>query len=408
MRFLSRPELRERFEGKTVAIVGSGPGAVDNEPGFIDGHDVVVRVNNYKLTPETGARTDVFYSFFGTSIKKHWRELKRDGVTLCMSKVPDSRPIHSRWHIERGRLNGIDFRYIYRNRTDWWFCDTYIPDDAAFVEKYNLLGERVPTTGFAAILDILSFDPKSVFLTGFDFFRSGIHNVNERWESRNHDDPIGHKPESELAWLQDNLRKHPIMLDRTLQQIVGCGPDPTLSAFFDFRHRAEAAGGPRILKRSALNLHDGASVLQRLLDGKGYRTVLEIGTYRGVSAAWMAQFCDRVVTIDLAQGQMHKHAPDFDRMAFWDALGIRNIDLHLVENDQAKGALINGLDFDFAFIDGDHRARGPAKDFELVRRCGTVLFHDCDPRNPSDVSRFVASLPRHQVEQIGIFALWKA
>ena len=65
MRFVSRSEVRSRFEGKSVAIVGSGPGCAENEPGLIDGHDVVVRVNNYRLTGGTGKRTDIFYSFFG-------------------------------------------------------------------------------------------------------------------------------------------------------------------------------------------------------------------------------------------------------------------------------------------------------------------------------------------------------
>jgi hypothetical protein len=220
MRFLSRPELRGVFEGKTVAIVGSGPGVLYNDPGVIDGHDVVVRVNNYKLSAPAGSRTDVYYSFFGESIKKTAADLQRDGVKLCMCKCPDSRPIHSRWHTRNGRINGIDFRYIYTNRADWWFCDTYIPDDAAFLEKFNLLGEHVPTTGFAAILDVVSFEPKSLHLTGFDFFRSRLHNVDERWIQRNTDDPIAHVPERERDWLIANIDRLPITFDSFLRRHI--------------------------------------------------------------------------------------------------------------------------------------------------------------------------------------------
>jgi hypothetical protein len=48
MLFSDHAPLREFFSGKRVAIVGSGPGCLDNDPGFVDSHDVVVRVNNYK------------------------------------------------------------------------------------------------------------------------------------------------------------------------------------------------------------------------------------------------------------------------------------------------------------------------------------------------------------------------
>ena len=184
-----------------MAIVGSGPGSLDNEPGFVDSHDVVVRINNYKLFPQTGIRTDVFYSFFGTSIRKTATELKRDGVTLCMCKCPNDWPIQSEWHNNNGKRVGVDYTYIYRNRATWWFCDTYIPETGDFLEKFELIGRRQPTTGFSAILDILSFKPKSVYLTGFDFFRSGLHNVNDKWLPKNNGDPIGHVPEKELEYL---------------------------------------------------------------------------------------------------------------------------------------------------------------------------------------------------------------
>lgn len=201
-------------------IVGSGPGSLENEPDFIDGHQVVVRVNNYRLRENTGIRTDVFYSFFGKSIKKDAEELQRDGVTLCMCKCPDAHVIHSPWHVRRRMMNGVDFRYIYRDRADWWFCETYVPAAHDFIEKYNLLGGHVPTTGFAAILDILEMKPRSLYLTGFDFFRSGLHNVSDPWVKRNDDDPIRHIPEAELRWLSANSGKYPMTFDRTLTRLI--------------------------------------------------------------------------------------------------------------------------------------------------------------------------------------------
>lgn len=221
MRFISRAEAAERFRGKRVAIVGSGPGVLDNPPGLVDGHDVVVRVNNYKvIPPATGRRTDVFYSFFGTSIRMGRDELAADGVTLCMAKCPDARPIDSDWHERKGKQAGIDFRPIYRRRADWWFCATYVPEAADFLRGFDLLGRHVPTTGFAAILDILSFEPGALYLTGFDFFRSARHNVTEAWAMKNADDPIRHVPERELAWLSGNWPAHPLSGDAMLMKAI--------------------------------------------------------------------------------------------------------------------------------------------------------------------------------------------
>lgn len=166
--------------------------------------------------------------------------------------------------------------------------------------------------------------------------------------------------------------------------------------------------GGKTLKRSALNIRGGAGVFEQVLSGNGYRTVLEIGTYRGVSAAEMSRYVERVVTIDLKHGRQEQLGEHFDRKAFWRGLGIDNIELRLIRDDTEKAALINGLEFDFAFVDGAHDAT-VANDFDLVKRCGRVLFHDYDSRGTAErdyVYDFVNTLPKHQVQVLDIFALW--
>jgi hypothetical protein len=218
---LDRAEVASFFTDKTVAIVGSGPGILENQEGVIDGHDVVLRANNYKIVSAvTGRRCDVFYSFFGNSIRKTSSELHADGVKLCMCKCPNAQPINSEWHAKNDKMTGVDFRWIYKLRENFWFCDTYIPSVDEFMVGYNLLGKHLPTTGFSAILDVLSFNPKYVFLTGFDFFLSGVHNVDKKWFKGDPLDPICHVPEVELDWLARNLNKHPIKLDRKLSNML--------------------------------------------------------------------------------------------------------------------------------------------------------------------------------------------
>lgn len=117
-------------------------------------------------------------------------------------------------------MDGIDFRRIYERRKKFWFCDTYVPPVEDFLCHFRLLGNHIPTTGFSAILDVLSYAPSSVYLTGFDFFRSRIHNINEVWKQKNCDDPIRHVPEREAAWLRARVKSYPITCDETLSKIL--------------------------------------------------------------------------------------------------------------------------------------------------------------------------------------------
>jgi hypothetical protein len=219
-RFCDKTFVESVFRDKMVVIVGSGPGSLSNPPGFIDSHEVIVRVNNYKLMGNTGRRTDVFYSYFGLAVKKRISELKRDGVKLCMAKCPNAKIMKSEWHESTGQHYGVDFREIYERRKEWWFCKTYVPTMDEFMAHFHLLDGHVPTTGFSAILDVLSYNPAHVYLTGFDFFTTKIHNLNERWRSGNPDDPIGHVPDAERMWLKENIDSLPISMDARMKSLV--------------------------------------------------------------------------------------------------------------------------------------------------------------------------------------------
>lgn len=219
-RFIDFQEASGYLKGKSVAVVGSAPSVLDNDPGFIDSHEVVCRINNYKTGAAQGHRCDVHYSFYGTSIRKRREDLLLDGVKLCMCKCPNANALKSPWHERNNKINGTDFRYIYHNRHDWWFCDTFVPDTQRFLDKFELLGKHIPTTGFSAILDVLACQPRSVYLTGFDFFTSGIHNVDEKWKEGDPADPICHRPDLEMEWLERNERRYPISMDAKMTSMI--------------------------------------------------------------------------------------------------------------------------------------------------------------------------------------------
>lgn len=208
MLFSDREKLKHYFRNKRVAIVGSGPTSLLNPVGLVDSYDLVVRVNNYKLGDKQGRKVDVHYSFYGNSIRKTSTELKSDGVKLCMCKVPNAAPIYSDWHMRNGKEMGINFKWIYERRKAFWFVPTYSPSVEEFLEQFNALGKHIPSTGFSAIWTISQLQAAEVYLTGYDFFSSGIHNVNEPWRQGRPDDPIKHDPFAEASLVSKLIAEH--------------------------------------------------------------------------------------------------------------------------------------------------------------------------------------------------------
>ena len=168
--------------------------------------------------------------------------------------------------------------------------------------------------------------------------------------------------------------------------------------------------GEKTLRKSAMNIRRGGGVFEAVLNGKRHWTVLEIGTYKGVSSAVLSQHCAMVHTIDLRYGKLEQNLTTWDRNAFWNSLGISNVALHLVDDDKEKADVIRTHHFDLAFIDGGHTTAAVQRDFELVKHCGRVLFHDADDNGPgkkNDVHNFIKTLDQTKVVFMdSIFALW--
>jgi hypothetical protein len=153
-------------------------------------------------------------------------------------------------------------------------------------------------------------------------------------------------------------------------------------------------------------------IFRNLLATKPIRHAVEIGTCKGTSTALLAAYARHVTTFDRFNFM--------NKFPFWLEYKVHDkIESHVVNNEE-KVAIIDGLDFDFAFIDGDHEFDGIAIDFEATKKCGRVLFHDYYiPGSPRDlackwgditpgVNRLVDSLPESEVYIEEPFALWTA
>ena len=142
--------------------------------------------------------------------------------------------------------------------------------------------------------------------------------------------------------------------------------------------------------------------------------VIEIGTYRGISTAYMAQFADKVYAFDIVDYP--------EKYKIWYDLNVSNkISFHVVngrceENENFEGifpknnqaieikTILDDINFDLAFIDGNHDYKNVKADFELVKKCGRVLFHDVDPQF-TQVDKFIKELGN--VKVTGNLGYWE-
>lgn len=177
---------------ETVAVVGNGPSALDYPLGRrIDDCDKVVRINNYRLSAQwtkyIGSQTDIFASnLYTRDVKKTRAELVSDGVTQIWATIPKgTRFSHwdSDWQAAELQYRGFPIASI-----DWRSFVTLNAHsgkggELLYAAACSLggLGFRFvgglmspPTSGLVAILKAIELRPKTIMLTGFDFF-TAVH-----------------------------------------------------------------------------------------------------------------------------------------------------------------------------------------------------------------------------------------
>lgn len=136
------------------------------------------------------------------------------------------------------------------------------------------------------------------------------------------------------------------------------------------------------------------------------QSIAEIGTLHGVSAALFASLGLKVATFDIVKSPL---AEEIWRYLEVDA----GIAYFVCQNDQEKKEILLSRSFDIAFIDGDHQLEKARFDFECVKRCGFVVFHDYKPSSPhfKPLADFIDSLTPSRFtfgEPESLFAVWIA
>lgn len=243
-------KLKEYLKNKRVIIVGPSNSLLNKSPPqgeFIDSFDVVVRINrgidpinNFK--DYIGKRTDILYNCLlenpdnGGIIDVN--QLKQNNVKyliyhpevsyegIAINKIPN--------HVNKKTLINIENSGIKTDMIDY--------------KKYNLVSNETkcrPNTGFIALFDLLSYDIKELYITGFTFY---LDNFMDGYKDHLDKEDFNRRNFNSKRHIQENMFQY---LKKETKKNKLISPDPLLK---------------EILKLETLN--DGKKINLKFIDKK--------------------------------------------------------------------------------------------------------------------------------------------
>jgi hypothetical protein len=175
---LIEPFNENWFHGKRIAIVGGADSAFKEELGdFIDGFDVVVRINKgveviEKHYNHIGMRTDILFHCL-------FEELEQGGspITLDLWKKQAVKKVIFSLNKGYNQYAQNNFKNFIRK----FNCEVPFSEVSKKLTRENLkpFHPLSPTTGFIAINTIFNCKPAELYITGITFFKSE-HNQDYR------------------------------------------------------------------------------------------------------------------------------------------------------------------------------------------------------------------------------------
>lgn len=191
---------REEFSNASLAIVGNAGYLAELPQGAqIDGHNLVLRMNNFQVAGyerQVGARTDIYLTTFHRDVKLTNPALRP--AKIIVASVPNN--------LRRDRSRGVLHAHgvqITAGLHQLQKSQAYVPAWDYFLAKKGLTG-KYPTSGAMAIFlatEFLAPRCRSIYLTGFSFFRGKSHYFSEQTIS-----PRNHDMEREEGVLRDQLQ----------------------------------------------------------------------------------------------------------------------------------------------------------------------------------------------------------
>jgi hypothetical protein len=161
--------------------------------------------------------------------------------------------------------------------------------------------------------------------------------------------------------------------------------------------------GQSINEMSCVYISDGENSLRHFLNGKKFDTIIEIGTYQGVSTAILSEYATKVYAIDIVDLPL--------RNEIFNYLNVDNVDFYKCQVDFADKEkkvkeIMKKEKVDLVFIDGDHWGEALRQEFDLFKSIPEILIHDYEEAFPV-VYDFCNNLPKegYEIESKNLFCM---
>ena len=208
-------------EGKTIALVGPAQSILGTNKGsIIDKFDLVVRLNKSIPLPsnirdDIGSKSDIIYNSLNTTDFPGENNLnpklyKKYGVKFVCTSYPFN---HNVFHDDI--LN-----YVYKYKFE---LPLKVMSDLKFKNFEKSLGTR-PYTGTCAIMDLLSYPIKYLYITGLDFYQTKYYSEYRRISKgtlKHNKNNMIHQCKPQIDYLKNiSLFDNRIILDTFLDKLL--------------------------------------------------------------------------------------------------------------------------------------------------------------------------------------------
>lgn len=223
--------FREFLRGKSVSIVGPAESVrYHNNNNIIQNSDLIVRINQgtqqaKKNATISGNKTDILYNSLDFDPMSGGNLLELIDKEIKFICCPYSQ--------EEQTYNNIIFNKIFDSSLFERFKIRFIEKDIYDSIKTQT-NSRI-NSGLGAIVDLLSFEISSLFITGIDFYRSyycddycsARNRINSKLELEKelefkvYDDNRHHNPDRQYAYFKNIITKDTrVLLDPFMQEII--------------------------------------------------------------------------------------------------------------------------------------------------------------------------------------------
>ena len=200
------PELKDLVEGKRIAVVGPAHYLTGKSQGsFIDDYDIIVRINQFTvkkdLYTDYGSRTDIMFHNCGKigtiglkeQVEQNPGELDKLKMVVCpIIKADHSETNFHLWPDDHISACAYNFQTINTEIPFYWI------GVRNYLQVYRVIGCQ-PYTGVMAIITLMHYPIKELYITGFDFYTGDriysdgyLASIDAAYESEAHGGTHGH------------------------------------------------------------------------------------------------------------------------------------------------------------------------------------------------------------------------